>query len=322
MDNLNDAFVFIDRNGYFGAFWRDEAGELILYAPHKSRVTYKADLSRWSAHRQSLVKPEEEGYCEDLLCAAYDFALGSVYVNKDTVKRLRLPLGSYYPRVWRGIPSGRGFMEGYSSKPPTMAEHSSKLLSTVAATSLFQELEQLFRYVEPVPSNATSFGHRMRELLILACTEVEASWRGVIVANSSVIKSSAYTTRDYVKLVPLLHLEEWSVRLKWYSDYETIWPFRGWNPDRPTKSLPWYDAYNAVKHDREGNFSRASLQHLLAAMAAVHVLQAAQWGPDIYSEVFQCDFSPFRTLGRPAIDVADMYVCCAGTNVKAILFFD
>ncbi|MEX6663204.1 hypothetical protein [Pseudomonas sp. W2-17] len=321
MPSGSDTKVFIDRNLRFGAFWRDPCGDLILFDPRSAERLFKADLTRWNDHRQQLVHPEDKHYDDDLLCAAYDFSLGGIYVNKDTVQRLTLPLGSYYPRVWRGIPS-KGFMEGYVSRAPTVAEHSAKLQSTVAATSLFQELEGLFRYIEPDPNNAAAYGHKIRELLILACTEVEASWRGVIVANCSEIKCSTLTTRDYVKLLPLLRLDQWSVRLKNYFSYETICPFEGWTSDRPTKSLSWYDAYNAVKHDREGNFSKASIEHLLQAMAAVHVLQMAQWGPDIYSEIFQSNFSPFRVIKTPTLSVSDMYVCPPGYKSEAVLYFD
>jgi hypothetical protein len=324
MKKETDVSVFIDRNGRFGAFWRDESDALILFAPHKSGRVFNADLGRWGSYRANLTKPgDDELYSDDLLCASYDFSLANIYVNKDTVQKLSIPLSSYYPRVWRGIASNYPLDGGYSSRSLTVTEHASRLQSTIAATSLFQELVQLFRYIEPEPANASSFGHRVRELLILAATEVEANWRGVIVANSSSPQpGKVFTTRDYVKLLPLLKLDQWGVVLKDYASYQTIWPFDNWSASKPTKSLAWYNAYNEVKHDREGNFDKACLGHLIEAMAAIHVLQAAQWGPDIYSEIFQGDFSPFRITYRPEVVISELYICPPGDINHPMFYFD
>lgn len=320
----SDVSVFMDRNGKFCAFWRDEAGALILFAPHKSGRIFNADLDRWGKYREQLTTPDDVArYSDDLLCASYDFSLASIYVDKDNIKKLSQPLGAYYPRVWRGIISDNPFIGGYSARSASASEHSSQLQSTIAATSLFQELVKLFRYIEPVPENMSSYGHRVRELLILASTEVEANWRGLIAANTSKsIHGKTLTTRDYVKLVKLLRLDEWGVSLKGYLNYQSIWPFDNWVASRPTQSLDWYCAYNEVKHDREGNFDKASLGHLISAMAAIHVLQAAQWGPDIYSELFQGDFSPFRITYKPEFDISELYICPPGEAHLPIFYFD
>ena len=49
-------------------------------------------------------------------------------------------------------------------------------------------------------------------------------------------------------------------RLPSCRDMGELAPFALWEEARPTGSLAWYDAYNAVKHDRERNFSRATLE--------------------------------------------------------------
>jgi hypothetical protein len=55
--------------------------------------------------------------------------------------------------------------------------------------------------------------------------------------------------------------------------------------------LPWYDAYNADKQDRESEFERATLQFAFEAVAACAVMIVAQFG-----EVFGFDL---RESGRP-----------------------
>jgi hypothetical protein len=56
-------------------------------------------------------------------------------------------------------------------------------------------------------------------------------------------------------------------------------PFAGWSPTSPTKSLPWYDAYNRTKHDRANHFEAATLENCILAVMANVVLFAARFGP-------------------------------------------
>jgi hypothetical protein len=56
-------------------------------------------------------------------------------------------------------------------------------------------------------------------------------------------------------------------------------PFEGWMPSAtPTKDLKWYDAYNAVKHDREMQFELSTLENAFMAVSGVVVMMAAQFG--------------------------------------------
>ena len=46
----------------------------------------------------------------------------------------------------------------------------------------------------------------------------------------------------------------------------------------PAQELKWYDAYNAVKHNREGEFGRAMLRHAFDAVTACAIMMGAQFG--------------------------------------------
>lgn len=147
--------------------------------------------------------------------------------------------------------------------------------------------------------------------------------RGVISANTpGFAASTVLKTSNYVKLLPLLRLNEWSVALDGYVDYKLISPFADWSASMPTKSLSWYNAYNEVKHDREGNFEKATLEHLIDAMAAIHIIQAAQWGPSIYSEPLQKEFSPFRLGHLPAPDITQLYICPPTEAQRILNYFE
>ena len=85
-------------------------------------------------------------------------------------------------------------------------------------------------------------------------------------------------------------------------------PFAQWSDVAPTKSLAWYDAYNAVKHHREAEFSKATLEVLLDAVAALHIMQVAQWGPEVFSLLHENRFSPFTAVVAPVISPAEVYM--------------
>lgn len=53
-----------------------------------------------------------------------------------------------------------------------------------------------FQTVEPTSANQSTYGHRVRELLLISCMEVEASWAAVLRENGHV--RTRYTTTDYV----------------------------------------------------------------------------------------------------------------------------
>lgn len=146
----------------------------------------------------------------------------------------------------------------------------------VAASHLFAELEEIFRVVEPAPRNAHAFGHRLRHVLVLACTEIEACWKGILRANG--YKKERLNTSDYVKLKAPMGLEHWGATLESYQEFGEWKPFADWDPCRPTQSLGWYDAYNAVKHDREEKLDLATLGNVLSACAALTIMVHAQFG--------------------------------------------
>ncbi|OSR26581.1 hypothetical protein B7R56_20685 [Pseudomonas savastanoi pv. retacarpa] len=117
-------------------------------------------------------------------------------------------------------------------------------------------------------------------------------------------------TRDYIKLLPLLRLDEWVVSLKNHPDYPALKPFKNWNDAEgmTTRSLAWYSSYNAVKHDREREFNQATLGSLIMAMAAIHVLQVAQWGPGLYLRFQGNQFSIFETVTMPEYKAHEQYI--------------
>ena len=188
------------------------------------------------------------------------------------IHRMTLPPGGYYPHIAR--PSDQhpneaaGFAIGYSQ------ELAIESLSQVR--SLVEMLDAIFGMVHPSNKNLDCYGTAIRNLLILACTECEAQWRGILTANG--YSTLRYTTADYVKLLPALRLAEYQVALRHYPSLPAVAPFCGWDASQPTKSVAWYDDYNAAKHDRVSNFDRATLRAAYEAVCAVWIVVIAQYG--------------------------------------------
>ena len=81
--------------------------------------------------------------------------------------------------------------------------------SEQALRILIEKFDDLLLYIEPDENGLKAFSHKSRELLILACTEVENQWTALINKSGSMsVKNRNFTTKDYVKLLPIAHLNE------------------------------------------------------------------------------------------------------------------
>jgi hypothetical protein len=80
--------------------------------------------------------------------------------------------------MWHGYLTKHNWFTPYIPIDPIAIYGKAHYESIVAASSLFSQFTDVFRFMEPASSNLVAFGHKLRELLILACTEIEACWRG------------------------------------------------------------------------------------------------------------------------------------------------
>ncbi|MES1178947.1 MAG: hypothetical protein ABUL62_31820 [Myxococcales bacterium] len=133
------------------------------------------------------------------------------------------------------------------------------------------------RHVEVDQRNNKTFSQELRQLLMLACTEVEAGCKAVLRANGF-SKKGHWNMWDYRKLARPMRLSEYTVQFAMYPSYPPIRPFGAWRSG--ARNLPWYTAYNAVKHDREEALSKATFGNVVSALAGALVITVAQFGPD------------------------------------------
>ena len=145
---------------------------------------------------------------------------------------------------------------------------------------LVEKLDEILLFIEPSNEGLMSYSHKIRDLLILACTEVENQWRSLLNrANHQPINSRMYTTQDYVKLNAVSHLDEYQIGLRHYDSFTPSKPFENWDTNNPTQSLTWYNAYNETKHNRDQFFASATLQAAIDAVSANIILYCTRFSP-------------------------------------------
>lgn len=200
----------------------------------------------------------------------------SAVLQGAVLSECQLAPGEYFARIWRGEDSPMPH-EIYPTEWPS---------SVSAASVLFRDMREVFRFVQPAGVGLRAFGHEIRNLLVLACMEVESACKAILRANSYVFSGNP-TMHDYVKLSGPLRLPEWELSLPGQPDVPSFRPFAGWDgwppttppgvKPAPTAALDWYAAHHQVKHDRESNFPEATVERMIHAMGAVFVMVTAQF---------------------------------------------
>jgi hypothetical protein len=206
-------------------------------------------------HREPRPAADLETWCRAYYPAAVDF------------QATDLDAGDFYPRIWRGIWSPLSEL----ATPAVVTN------ACVSAGLLADRLFEIFRIVSPADSNATAFGHEIRDVLASACMEVEAHLAAVLRANNYQANPTP-SMNDYVRLRDPMWLSNFRVALRAYPGMASSAPYESWNATQPAQSLPWWIAYTRVKHDKEAYFADATLRHAIDAVCAVIVLLQAQFG--------------------------------------------
>lgn len=152
-------------------------------------------------------------------------------------------------------------------------------LAEQALLLLVQKLDEILLFIEPNAASLAAYSHKTSELLILACTDVEAQWKYHLERAGVTPAGQGFTTNDYVRLRDPLYLSEYSISLPRYAEIPDLRPFLQWDPNQPTQSIPWYDAYNKAKHDRQRHFAEASVLACVQAIAANITMFSIRFGP-------------------------------------------
>jgi len=229
------------------------------------------------------------------LAWTYAARLANLNLDAPPVAAVHAP-GAYNPRIWRGAKM--------SPRPEDVGLRDEWLDAVRASRLLTSRLREIFRFVEPAQGNKAAFGHELRALLLLACTEFEQICKAVLRANGT----DGSATADYVKLRPAMRLDEWEVALTSSTSYGSIRPFAGWQLPNASQTIRWYAAYNATKHDRGSAFHEACLENVISAVAAVYVMMVAQFGPENLDLPGVFPLDEFVVTAEPAWPAHEMYI--------------
>ena len=196
--------------------------------------------------------------------------------------------GQYYPRMARptegvtALPRVPGFLGGGTyelSYPGLYAEWHVASMSLGRTKALSRRLARICQTVHPAADcREKIYGNDIADLLISACMEFETQCRGILRANSYPRPSNKCKTPDYVRLLSPLKLAEYAIGFIPFPWLSPERPFEAWDTKAPTETLPWYQAYHDVKHDREANFSQGTLAHAFRAVSACAIIILAQYG--------------------------------------------
>lgn len=232
--------------------------------------------------------------------------------------KLKLTPGQYHPRMAR--PSDTD-PHGPARNPASASLDGYISLAQSQLLALKRQLERICQTVHPTDQTLEVYGHDIRNLLALACMEVEMHWRGVLVANGVTRDKNHFRTKDYVLLAAALRLNEYEVTFPDYPWLAPFSPFKDWGlMGAPTQEIRWFDAYNKVKHNREHEFARATLGHAFEAVAACAVMLVAQFGlhDGLKPRSEVADF--FHLIRLPTWPAADVYVTSYEAGLFAVPF--
>ena len=296
------SYVFRTNCGRVGYFQKvDDVCNLYVELDYIS-LSERKNWKNWERYELERYDTAPNCSAQDPMAKAVSFFLWNhcESVSPDIVEFRQNPFkgGTYYPRINRD----------YSNLHRFQIRGSSFVDELRAYYNIVESMEDIFKVVEPVVENSKAYGHRIREVLTIACTEVEYLLLRALKDNGYEEKRQ-YRTTDYVKLLPIYGLGEYEVEVKMHPRLGRISPFKDWNPEKPTKSLFWYDAYNSSKHDRGGNFQNASIEAMVNSVAAIHILLEAQYGLKIFDKPMCSTYeSSFYTLNRPNWNIEDILV--------------
>lgn len=257
----------------------DETDKTILYQ-HPSPI----DMNHYA--EQDLIRELE------MFNTTYCVTRNSIHDTIDSVKKdfikLNLNCGTIYKGIYRpllnenivkhsdDLVNDLPKQDAYVDIPIMDKQEYSNRLNQLEL--LLDDLYEVFKVLAPYRENLSCFGNKIRNIIILACTEIDSMMKNILEKSKVKPQLSFYTTKDYIKLNIPLHLNEYTLSFSRFEELGDFKPFLKWDSKNPTGSLSWYCDYNKVKHDRESNFSKANLENAMDSIMALAILMASQFG--------------------------------------------
>lgn len=137
---------------------------------------------------------------------------------------------------------------------------------------LVSDFVRICEFIEPSDEHLATYSHRLYELLLRACTEFESLCSEALAAEGYKKKGNLNIT-DYVRVEPKLSLrKQIAIVTLWRPHPLELKPFANWTVK--SSALSWYRGYNAVKHNRNMEFSHANLRNVRDALTSLFIVLA------------------------------------------------
>lgn len=227
----------------------------------------------------------EEEIVEKIAKISPQLSAYSKYWSNCRLKRLKLNYGQCHS-IYRPIISETFFTDYFSSRqndcPPTETYKDLPINCFQKYSNQLRQLEiilsdmsEVFKVVAPHSDQFSVYGHAIRNIIILACTELDARMQSILQSNGVKPEGKYFEMKDYYKLKEALKLNEYELSFYRYGDLGSFSPFLTWESD---EQLYWYQAYNHIKHNREKHFADAKLFYAINSIMAYTIIIIAQYG--------------------------------------------
>lgn len=223
---------------------------------------------------------------EIIICdAKYDIKeLIEKYYEFEIREKKKLDIGWKYKHIWK--PLMNIHIERELDITQSELFHAKRDLGI-----LIQKLQEILLFIEPSEDGLKAYSHKIRELLFLACSDLESTFKKYKFGKNE-------RMNNYIEILKFVDLTKYKISLVGYAKPYKCSPFEKWNEKEPAKSLDWYDAYNKIKHNREDNFHFATLENCINAIAANLIMFAVRFSPTtLYNENDVCS-----NLARSALE--------------------
>ena len=216
------------------------------------------------------------------------------------IERMDIALSVYHPSVARPVyPDTKNLIIPDSENDIELAKSVWREIDVMS-----QDLEQCFNVNSISERNFEAFGTQYGRIIYFSCIGIESLFRKILLDNG--VTRERLTMNDFVALKDHSRLHEVGLTLVRYPWMSEMFPFAGWSSDRPSESLPWFGAYNALKHDKRQNEHRATMRNALFALAAFYATAYFALGKNLFPGFLGTNYY-FHFESRPRWDVRQLY---------------
>ena len=124
-------------------------------------------------------------------------------------------------------------------------------------------------YLELDPDNHKAFSNEFAALLQAIGAELDAIFKVYCDFSPEAHKN----IRDYAKSILSSYPNIVNQKVAVAETNIVLTPFLGWTQEKAKQTLAWWEAFDAIKHNRAGNKKLASQINVLNALAALFLLE-------------------------------------------------